>query len=129
MSEIENLCDVIIFGGHGDLAFRKLMPALYHLCSDGYLNHQSRIITVTRNTISHKEHIALVETKLKEFLEEGQFDSIKFNNFKEQLQIVRIDFNDPQSYEGLQKLLTVSYAQKYLKVLLFLLHLRLQGPI
>ncbi len=31
MSEIENLCDIIIFGGHGDLAFRKLMPALYHL--------------------------------------------------------------------------------------------------
>jgi len=31
MAEVESLCDIVIFGGHGDLAFRKLMPALYHL--------------------------------------------------------------------------------------------------
>ena len=28
MDTMESLCDITIFGGHGDLAFRKLMPAL-----------------------------------------------------------------------------------------------------
>ena len=102
MSETENVCDIIIFGGHGDLAFRKLMPALYHLCNDGYLDHQSRIITVTRRDMSHDEHIDLVRAKLLEFLEEGQFDETKFDNFKVQLQQVRVDLTDEKSYESLK---------------------------
>ncbi len=49
MNEIKSVCDITIFGGHGDLAFRKLMPALYHLSNDGYLDEKSRIITATRD--------------------------------------------------------------------------------
>ena len=105
MSETQNLCDVIIFGGHGDLAFRKLMPALYHLCNDGYLNHQSRIITVSRSEMSLEEHIKLVEEKLHEFLAENLFDEAKFETFKAQLQVVRIDFQESATYESLQTLL------------------------
>ena len=88
MSEIENLCDVIIFGGHGDLAFRKLMPALYHLFNDGYLNHQSRIISTTRSSMSLDEHSELVKIKLQEFLAEDVFDEVKFQNFKVHLIVV-----------------------------------------
>jgi glucose-6-phosphate 1-dehydrogenase len=105
MSETENLCDIIIFGGHGDLAFRKLMPALYHLCNDGYLNHQSRILTVTRREMSNEEHIALVKSKLQEFLKEGQLDESKFESFKEQLQVVKIDLGDEESYQSLKSVL------------------------
>ena len=59
MSELSNLCDIVIFGGHGDLAFRKLMPALFHLRNDGYLNHNSRIVSTTRSHISREDHIEL----------------------------------------------------------------------
>ena len=105
MSETENLCDIIIFGGHGDLAFRKLMPALYHLCNDGYLNHQSRIITVTRSDMSRDEHIKLVEKKLHEFLEEGQFDKSKFDTFKAQLEVVIVDLSIEARYKTLKNIL------------------------
>ena len=30
-------CNVVIFGGNGDLAIRKLLPALYHLERDGHI--------------------------------------------------------------------------------------------
>ncbi len=105
MSEAENLCDIIIFGGHGDLAFRKLMPSLYHLCSDGYLNPKSRILTVTRRDMSHKLHIELVKSKLLEFLEEGLFDEEKFENFKLRLQVVTVDLGNEESYEALKGVL------------------------
>jgi len=105
MSEIENLCDIIIFGGHGDLAFRKLMPALYYLCNDGYLNQQSRIITVTRKNMDDEEHIRLVKSKLLEFLAPEEFDEARFDQFKQQLHIVKIDFADEKSYQGLKALL------------------------
>ncbi len=105
MSEIENLCDITIFGGHGDLAFRKLMPALYHLFRDGYLNHQSRILTVTRREMSNEEHIELVRVKLIEFLKEGEFDAKRFEEFADRLLVVKVDLGDEESYAGLKKIL------------------------
>ncbi len=105
MSELENLCDIMIFGGHGDLAFRKLMPALYFLYSDGYLNANSRIITLSRDMMDERAHIALVKSKLLEFLPEGEFDDAKFKAFQQRLRVHAVDFADFSSYQGLKTLL------------------------
>ncbi len=105
MSELENLCDIMIFGGHGDLAFRKLMPALCYLYGDGYLNANSRIITVSRDKMSQQKHLDLVRTKLLEFLPEGHFNEEKFDRFKQQLHLSVVDFSNLESYQSLQALL------------------------
>lgn len=111
MDVTESLCDITIFGGHGDLAFRKLMPALYHLSNGGYLDEKSRIITATRDQMSNEEHCVLVEKKLKEFLPDNAFDEEKFAYFKKQLHVVIIEFNKEESYGGLQVLLN-EYPQR-----------------
>ena len=36
-------CDMLVFGGTGDLALHKLLPALYHLHRDGRLAGDMRI--------------------------------------------------------------------------------------
>ncbi len=95
----------MIFGGHGDLAFRKLMPALCHLYGDGYLNANARIITVSREKMSPEKHLELVRTKLLEFLPEGHFVEEKFERFKQQLHLCVVDFSDLSSYESLQGVL------------------------
>lgn len=105
MDRVETLCDITIFGGHGDLAFRKLMPALYHLSNSGYLDEKSRIITATRETMSNDEHCDLVKSKLKEFLPDGKFDEEKFEYFRTQLRVVTIEFDLLESYTGLKDLL------------------------
>jgi glucose-6-phosphate 1-dehydrogenase len=105
MSTKDNICDFILFGGHGDLAFRKLMPALYHLCGDGYISKESRIITVSRKNISQEEHILLVKEKLKEFLAPNEFKDEFFDKFKEQLFLVVVDFSNNESYLALNDLL------------------------
>ena len=38
--------EIIVFGGTGDLARRKLLPALYHRYRDGQISDDSRIIGV-----------------------------------------------------------------------------------
>ena len=38
--------DLLIFGGTGDLAVRKLLPALYRLDRKGQINRESRIISL-----------------------------------------------------------------------------------
>lgn len=40
--------DLVIFGGTGDLAMRKLLPALYHRDRDGQVTPESRIIAASR---------------------------------------------------------------------------------
>jgi len=107
MNEIKSLCDITIFGGHGDLAFRKLMPALYHLSNDGYLDEESRIITATRDPMTDEENADMVKSKLQEFLRDKAFDEEKFERFKKQLHVVIIDFFDDKSYSGLKDLLTM----------------------
>ncbi len=111
MNEIKSDCDIIVFGGHGDLAFRKLMPALYHLSNNGYIDETSRIITATRDAMSLEEHCRLTRSKLQEFLPEADFDEAKWLRFEKQLQVVIIDFGDNESYSGLKELLDV-YPQR-----------------
>ena len=40
--------DLVIFGGTGDLAMRKWLPALYHRERDGQVSGESRIIAASR---------------------------------------------------------------------------------
>jgi len=105
MSEIANVCDIVIFGGHGDLSLRKLIPALYHLCSDGYVAPTSRIIATSRKEVSRDDHLALIKAKLQLFLKDGYFVEQKWEAFARQLQVVTVDLGDEKSYGPLAEML------------------------
>lgn len=108
MNEIKKPTDIIIFGAYGDLSFRKLIPALYHLFNDGYLEKDSRIISVSRQKLSKKEHIELSKEKLIEFIEKESFSNEVFDKFKDILHSVYVDFADNKSYKDLKKMLDES---------------------
>lgn len=99
------VCDIIIFGGHGDLALRKLMPALYHLCRDGYIAKESRIISVSRDGHSQELHVALIQEKLQLNLKGDCYSEEYFELFKEYLYYVSTDLKQSSSYENLAKLM------------------------
>jgi glucose-6-phosphate 1-dehydrogenase len=101
MSEHNNLTDIVIFGGHGDLAFRKLMPALYHICNENFLHQDSRIITVSRSAMSRDEHLKLLKEKMDEFLPAEYYSDEKYHYFCKRLEIVQVDFDDIESYRSL----------------------------
>ncbi|HET9190638.1 MAG TPA: glucose-6-phosphate dehydrogenase, partial [Rudaea sp.] len=48
--------DLAIFGGTGDLALRKLLPALLRRFADGQISAASRIIAVARDAMSDGEY-------------------------------------------------------------------------
>lgn len=48
--------DLVIFGGTGDLAARKLLPALYHRYADGQIQPGSRLIGVARDGLSEGDY-------------------------------------------------------------------------
>jgi glucose-6-phosphate 1-dehydrogenase len=51
---------IVVFGATGDLARRKLLPALYHLSAEGLMPRRYRIIGVSRTRMSDAEFRALV---------------------------------------------------------------------
>jgi glucose-6-phosphate 1-dehydrogenase len=44
--------DLVVFGATGDLAQRKLLPALYYRCADKQLPSEARVIAVARRNLS-----------------------------------------------------------------------------
>ena len=47
--------DLVIFGGTGDLAMRKLLPALFHRDLDGQITGDSRIIAASRGALDRDD--------------------------------------------------------------------------
>ncbi|WP_331774105.1 glucose-6-phosphate dehydrogenase [Sulfurospirillum sp. 1612] len=105
MEHHKSLCDIIIFGGHGDLSFRKLLPALYHLYKEAYLSPDSRIVVISRRDMTQAKHVELLRSKMKEFLRDGEYDEEIFSEFIKRIVLCNIDFDNEKSFEHLKKTL------------------------
>ena len=58
---------IVIFGGAGDLAHRKLLPALYNLSLDGLLPPRTAIVGVGRKAMSDDEYRAFAKEGTAQF--------------------------------------------------------------
>ena len=58
---------LVIFGGTGDLAKRKLLPAIYNLAHEGALPERFNLIAVSRSDIPHDDYRAMARECIKEF--------------------------------------------------------------
>ena len=65
--------DYVVFGGTGDLAERKLLPALYHRQIDGQLSDPTRVIGASRSTLTDEEYRTFARDALKEHLEKDEY--------------------------------------------------------
>ena len=59
--------DLAVFGGTGDLAHRKLFPALFHRFLDEQFLQPTKIIGVGRRPLDHAAYRVAISDALKEF--------------------------------------------------------------
>ena len=66
-------CSIVIFGASGDLAMRKLMPALYDLdvCEQGMVAEGTRIVGAARRPLSQEQFRAHAGEGIKRFSRRG----------------------------------------------------------
>ncbi len=62
--------DIVVFGATGDLAQRKLIPALFHRDEQGQIPAEARIIGTSRREMSDDEFRKFATTALELFVEE-----------------------------------------------------------
>ncbi len=98
--------DLIIFGGTGDLAMRKLLPALYHRDRDGQVTADSRIIAASRGALARDEYLATVEESLRENLREGEFDESHWQSLSQRIHYAQADAFAHEEWGALADLLS-----------------------
>ena len=76
-----NPFDIVIFGGGGDLALRKLLPAMYRAYQEGNLPQGSRILPTVREESKRKEYIETAHKALQDFLGKGEYNAKDWKAF------------------------------------------------
>jgi glucose-6-phosphate 1-dehydrogenase len=93
--------DLVLFGGTGDLAWRKLMPALFQSFRHGTLPANGRIIGVARDTLSDDDYRALIQSRFDAVEGDKRPNVEEFKRFAELLHYQRVDLSKPQDFSAL----------------------------
>jgi len=91
-------CYFVIFGATGNLASRKLLPALYQLEAAGKLQADLRFLAFARREWSLSEWLGFLKQNIQQHLSEA-FDAAVFTRFEARFDYVSGDLNDPQAYK------------------------------
>lgn len=105
--------DLVIFGGTGDLAKRKILPGLFRRYCSGQIPADSQIIGAARSDQSADEFRALVAASLREFgggksCEDGTLDA-----FLERIDYVTVDARGETGWEELATKVRKSYVNAF----------------
>lgn len=89
-----------IFGGTGDLTFRKLLPALYNGSVSGAESLDYEIVVIGRRDYTAEQYRELARDWVRQFARLPYSDSA-FARFASRIDYYRMDFTDPAAYAGL----------------------------
>ena len=90
-----------IFGGTGDLTFRKLLPALYNGSVSGAESLDYEIVVIGRRDYTAEQYRELARDWVRQFARLPYSDSA-FARFAARIDYYRMDFTDPTAYAGLE---------------------------
>jgi glucose-6-phosphate 1-dehydrogenase len=96
--------DLVVFGGTGDLAKRKILPGLYRRFLGGQMPPDSRIIGGARANLTDEEYRAVVAAAIDEFVPEDRRDPSVIAAFLAQVSYVSIDATVAGGWEKLKTL-------------------------
>ncbi|MCF6272231.1 MAG: glucose-6-phosphate dehydrogenase [Rhodobacteraceae bacterium] len=97
--------DLVIFGATGDLARRKLLPALFRRMRDGQMPGESRIIGVARRDMEADEFRNFVRDALEEFEPEAAEAPDVLKAFLGALDYLVVDVRGDAGWEALKAML------------------------
>jgi glucose-6-phosphate 1-dehydrogenase len=97
--------DLVVFGGTGDLARRKIIPALFRRWCAGQMRDGTRIIGAARSEHDSEEYRALIGDALAEFAGPAARDADAVTGFLAILDYVTIDATGTLGWSALRDLL------------------------
>ena len=99
---MENKTAITLFGGTGDLTYRKLLPALYNLNALGKLADDFKIVVIGRREYSQADYINIVRTWVKEHAR-TKFDDEEFESYAKRIIYFKMNMTNEDDYAMLQE--------------------------
>ena len=90
--------DLALFGALGDLAQRKLFPALFQLDREGLLDPSTRLLGLARQELDVDGFKGRVEKALKTHVKAEELDRQALARFLSRLDYRQLDFTQPEGY-------------------------------
>lgn len=94
--------DIVLVGATGDLATRKLLPALYRRHRAGNFAAQARVIGVSNVDCSRAEFIAAIEQPVRQRVG-AEFDATAWQQFISQVDYVKVDAKQDADFVALKQ--------------------------
>ena len=95
--------DLIVFGGTGDLAERKLIPALYHRQHAGQFSEPTRIIGASRSALSDDEFRSFAREAIRQHVSEAAADEGDIARFLARLSYIHVDAKSGEGFDRLRE--------------------------
>ena len=93
--------DMLLFGATGDLALRKLVPALYRRHLAGQIVAGSRVLAVARTSQTRETYLAQIEETCRKYLRAEEFSAERWKSFAALVDYLTIDATQPQDFKKL----------------------------
>lgn len=93
---------LIIFGGGGDLAWRKLAPAIYNLSYENWLPDHFAVIAVDKKPMSDDEIRTRFQDGINQNSRRGKADPKLWNKVAVNVTFLGGDFSDPGLFDALR---------------------------
>lgn len=107
-------CAVVLFGASGDLAKRKVIPAMYDLAVHNALGPRYAIVGFSRTAMNDETFRTTLGEAAKSMSEVGPIDPQKWSDFASNLHYHTGDYGDAKAYAALAKQLVDLDAEKKL---------------
>jgi glucose-6-phosphate 1-dehydrogenase len=98
---------LVLFGATGDLAHRKVLPALYHLWRSNLLPHEFLVLAVGRRPYEDDAFRAEIHASLEQYSRILPLDKDAWNSFAKRIAYHRLDFEHPRGFDDFAKRLDV----------------------
>ncbi|MFT4700477.1 MAG: glucose-6-phosphate 1-dehydrogenase [bacterium] len=105
--------DLVIFGGTGDLARRKILPGLFRRFLSGQMPKDARIIGAARSDLDSAGYREMIKDAIAEFGGEEAKDASGLATFLAQLEYVSIDAKGEGGWAELAKLVRMDVVQAF----------------
>jgi glucose-6-phosphate 1-dehydrogenase len=99
-------CAIVLFGASGDLAKRKVIPALFDLAAHDSLGERYSIVGFARTAMTDESFRNTAGEAAKTISEGGPVDPVKWNEFASNLFYSAGDYGDQEAYARLAKRLS-----------------------
>ena len=96
---------LVLFGATGDLAHRKVIPAMYHLWRTNLLPHEFILLAIGRRDYDDDAFRTELRASLEEYSRVLPLDDAAWRSFSERIRYHRLDFDDPTGFDDLERTL------------------------